>query len=89
MSNRGKPLVADSDADRCEALTIMSAWKVRRKIEQRCPFKARYVVQGHQFCMHHMRVEAVAICMERKDIHRLLLPPRVAGQRVQVVKKGK
>ena len=83
MSRRGKPLIADSDADRCEALTVMTEWKVRNKKEQRCPFKARYVVQGHQFCSHHTRVEAVAICMERKDIRRLILPPSQSGQRVR------
>ena len=78
-------MVADSDADRCEALTVMTAWKVHNKREQRCPFKARYIVQGHHFCRHHMSIEAVAICMERKDVERLLLPPRQSGQRVPVI----
>ena len=82
MSNRGKPLVADSDSDRCEALTVMTPWKIAHQREQRCPFKARYIVQGHHFCSPHARMEAVAICMEQDDMKRLPSQPRQDGQRV-------
>ena len=85
MSNRGKPLVADSDTDRCEALTVMTQWKIAHKREQRCPFKARYVVRGKQFCTHHMRVEAVAIFMEQFDITWLPIVRQQVGQHVLTV----
>lgn len=83
---RGKPRLSTSDGDRCIALTVMTPWKVAKKREERCPFMARYMVDGKQLCAHHMRMEAVAICMERGSIKRIALPPPVTGQRVRVMK---
>ncbi len=89
MSRRGRALQATSNDDRCEALTVMTDWKVRNKREQRCPFMAKYLVQGHQFCMHHARVEAVAICAEKGLLTRLARPVPVFGARAIVMQKEK
>ena len=88
MSNRGKPLLSNSDADRCEALTVMTKWKIANKRQERCPFMARYSVQGRQFCSHHARMEAVAICVEAGQMKRLALPVQRMGDRVRVSKKS-
>jgi hypothetical protein len=63
----------------------MTWWKKVHKKEQRCPFTARYLVQGHRFCRHHAVVESFAIGMERGDIKRLAPMPPVAGHRVLTV----
>jgi hypothetical protein len=86
MSNRGKPAKATSDDNRCEALAIMTEWKRSNKREERCPFMAKWAVQGHQFCMHHARVQAVAICVEKGLMRRLAAPIHIAGQRVRLSK---
>ena len=86
MSNRGKPSIATSNDDRCEALSIMTAWKRSKKVEERCPFMARYAMQGRQFCMHHARVEAMAICYEKGFLKRIVAPVPVVGARVRVAK---
>lgn len=80
---------ATSNDDRCEALTVMTDWKRANKCEQRCPFMAKYLVQGHQFCMHHARVEAVAICAEKGFIKRLSRPVPLFGARAVVIQKEK
>ncbi len=85
---RGKPSLADSDDDRCVALTMMTEWKKAHKREERCPFKARWSVQGKQLCRHHMIVEVCAIAMEQGYIQRLYIPPSAVGQRVRVAEKG-
>ena len=87
MSNRGKPMLSKLDSDRCEALTVMTEWKQRNKREERCPFMAKYVLQGHQFCMHHTRVEAIAICVEKGLLTRLMAPPPTFGGRTRIAKK--
>jgi hypothetical protein len=86
MSERGRPSRATSNDDRCEALAIMTRWKRSKGIEERCPFMAKWVVQGHEFCMHHARVQAVAICVEKGFMKRLAAPIPVAGQRVRLSK---
>ena len=88
MSRRGRPTVAVSDADRCEAMTVMTPWKIRNKKEQRCPFTARWLVQDHQFCRHHAVVESFTIGMERGDIKRLFSQP-VPGTRVLTIHRKK
>jgi hypothetical protein len=84
MSKRGKPLLATTIDNRCEAATVMTEWKKARKREERCPFMAKWAVQGHQFCMHHARIEAVAICVEKGYAKRIYAPPTVAGQRAKI-----
>jgi hypothetical protein len=86
MSKRGKASLATEDNNRCEALTVMTEWKKAHNKEERCPFMARWTVQGHQFCMHHMRVEAVAIGVEKGLIKRMFIPPATSGQRVRIAK---
>ena len=86
---RGRPTIAQSDVDRCEALTVMTWWKIKNKKEQRCPFTARWLVQGHRFCRHHAVVESFAISMERGDIKRLAPVPPVVGHRVMTVNPRK
>lgn len=83
---RGKALLSTSDHDRCIALTVMTSWKVAQKREERCPFMAKWVVDGKQFCAHHMRCESVAICIEGGRVKRLAAPPPITGQRVRVIK---
>lgn len=39
MSNRGKPRLAESDADRCEALTVMTGWRRRTEMTLSLFFK--------------------------------------------------
>jgi hypothetical protein len=87
VNNRGKPLLSKSDDDRCEALTVMTTWKIERKKDQRCPFKAKMLVDEHQFCSHHARKEAVAICLEKGYIKRIFIPHAQFGERVHVVTK--
>jgi hypothetical protein len=84
VSTRGRPKLSESDDDRCEALTVMTRWKRENKKDGRCPFVAKWIVEGHQFCTHHARCEAVAIGIEKKFITRILNPPPVAGQRVRI-----
>ena len=86
MSKRGKPAIATSNANRCEALTPMTDYKRFNKMEERCPFMARYSVQGKQFCMHHARVEAMAVCYEKGLLSRLVAPVPVVGARVRTAK---
>lgn len=83
MSNRGKPRIATAPNNRCEALAIMTDWKRRNKIEERCPFMATWTVGKNQFCMHHARCQAVAIACERGDMRRIATV-RAAGQRVRI-----
>jgi hypothetical protein len=87
---RGRPLVADVDSERCQALTVMTEWKKANKREERCPFVSRYSVQGKEFCRHHAVMEAMAICVERGDVSRIPRPPRSPGMRVPTVRgRGK
>lgn len=85
MSNRGKPRLATKDDNQCEAATVMTEWKIAKKRPQRCPFMAKWVVQGKQFCMHHARMEAIAIGIEKGFITRVIVPHPIAGQRVKVM----
>lgn len=86
MSNRGRPKLATADDDRCEAATVMTEWKKSKKLEERCPFMAKWSVGSHQFCMHHTRMQAVALGVEKGFIKRLVLPQPIAGQRVRIAK---
>ena len=88
MGRRGRASIADHDAERCVALTVMTEWKRHNKREQRCPFRGRYMVQGKLFCKSHAYCEAVAICQERGDLKRIAHPPHV-GSRVQTIHGGK
>ena len=81
---RGRPILANKDSDRCEALTVMTEWKKRNKREQRCPFRATYTVQSKTLCRHHAVVEAMAICVERGDVKRVPVM-RQPGMRVAAV----
>ena len=83
--SKGKRRIADSDSERCEAMTVMTEWKRRKQIEQRCPFLARWVVQGKLLCRHHAVNEAIAIGMERGDVKRIS-PPTPVGARVVTFK---
>lgn len=84
---RGRPLVANSDAERCEALTVMTEWKIRNKREQRCPFVSKFFISGHAFCRHHAVMEAMAITMEKGIMTKIQRPVPVAGQHVPVAPK--
>ncbi len=86
MSNRGRPKLATADDNRCEAATIMTEWKRMKRREERCPFMAKWSIKGHQFCMHHARIEAVAIGIEQGFIKRMHIPPPIVGQRVRIAK---
>lgn len=86
---RGRPTISQSDADRCEALTVMTQWKIDNKREERCPFTVRWLVQGHGFCRHHAVLESFAIGMERGDIKRVAPMPPVSGHRVRTIKARK
>ncbi len=79
-------MLATDTANRCEAATVMTEWKKYHKKEERCPFQAKWVVQGHKFCMHHARMEAVAIGVERGYIKRVYAPAPIAGQRARLAK---
>lgn len=81
---KGRPTIAQSDKERCEALTVMTWWKSKNKKEQRCPFSARYLVQGKLLCRHHAVNEAVAICTERGDLKQIS-PPSPPGARVPTI----
>ena len=75
MSNLEKPLLSTIDKDRREALTVMTEWKKAHKKEERCPFMAKWLVDGRAFCMHHARQEAVAIALEKGYAKRIVRPP--------------
>ena len=81
---RGRPLLAEKDNERCEAATVMTTWKKLNKREIRCPFMARWSVDGHLFCRQHAVVESFAIGVEKNYIKRLSTPPIQAGQRVPI-----
>lgn len=85
-SLRGRPRIANNDDERCEALTIMTAWKIKNKRDQRCPFMARFQVQGHRFCRHHAVKECFAIGFERRLVRRLVALPPTDGVRVPTAK---
>lgn len=84
--NRGRQQLSKRDDDRCIALTVMTPWKISKKREERCPFMAKWSVDGKQFCAHHMRMEAIAICLDSGHVKRMAAPPPVIGQRVRVMK---
>lgn len=86
---RGRPRIADRDAERCVALTVMTPWKIRKKREQRCPFQSKYVVQKKEFCRHHAVMEAMAIMIERGEIRRIPRTQKVGDGRVPTIKKEK
>lgn len=75
MSNRGKPLRATNDDNRCQALTVMTGWKREHNKEERCPFMAKWSVGKNQLCSHHARMEAVALAVEKGYMTRLIIPP--------------
>lgn len=86
-NRRGRPRLADKDEDRCQAATIMTRWKILNKRGERCPFMAKWAVQGKQFCRHHAVLEAFAIGHERGYVKRLTAPAPIGGQRVRLVKR--
>ena len=86
MSNRGKRMLEDKDANRCQALTVMTEWKKAHHKEERCPFMARWDIHGKLFCRHHAVSEMFAIGLERGDIIRTTTPSPILGQHVRVVK---
>ena len=86
---RGRPLISDSDLERCEALTVMTEWKKLNKREQRCPFMSKYLVDGKEFCRHHAVMEAMAIAIERGTVKRIPRAHPRQDQRVPIVKGAK
>mgnify|MGYP001567927255 CR=1 FL=1 len=70
-SRRGRPRIANGDVERCQALTVMTSWKIRNKREQRCPFESKYAVGGKELCRHHAVMEAMAIMIERLEVMRI------------------
>ncbi len=81
---KGYATVAETDDERCIALTLMTRWKRKNKSDQRCPFRGTYLVQGKLFCRHHAENEAVAICIELGHMKRVVLP-RPNGSRVPTI----
>ena len=82
---RGRMALADDDATRCEALTIMTSWKQAHKAEERCPFRATWMVQDHQFCRHHAVSEVFAMGIESGVVQRLTVL-RETNKRVRIFK---
>ena len=74
MSNRGKPLRATNDDNRCQALTVMPEWKREHGKDERCPFMAKWSVDKNRLCSHHARMEAVALAIEKGYMTRLIFP---------------
>ena len=83
---RGRPLFAENECERCQALTVMTTWKKLNKREPRCPFVARYSIGKKHFCRHHTVMEAMAMMIERGQVRRIpYLLPRL-DQHVPTVK---
>ena len=76
MSSRGKPLLADSESNRCEALTVMTEWKVKNHKEQQCPFAIKLSVGTKRLCYRHALLESLAISINNGTAHILPQPPR-------------
>lgn len=74
-SKRGLPLAADRPENQCEAVTIMTRWKRERKIGPRCPFYAKFRVNGKQLCLKHSHLEALFLLLRDGKAKRLPLPP--------------
>jgi hypothetical protein len=80
---KGRPRIANNDAERCQALTVMTEWKRRSGREQRCGFEAKYSVEDKRLCRHHAVQEVFAIGLEKGLIKRIVVP-RTPGQRVTI-----
>ena len=83
---RGRPLVADRDCERCQALTGMTRWKTENKKEQRCPFMSKYLVEDKELCRHHAVMDAMALALERGVVKRIPRSQPRVDQRVQIIK---
>lgn len=79
--------MAQKDEDRCEALTVMTEWKRLHKVDQRCPFIAKWRVQEKQLCYKHAMMESLAVCAENGFASRIFRPViSNPGGRVATVK---
>lgn len=89
MSNRGKPRLATSAKDQCEALTVMTEWKRTRGIDQRCPYMAKFVINRKRLCLRHAFCEALAMAVSSGDAMLIPAPPRPPYQPVITIEKKK
>jgi hypothetical protein len=89
MSNRGKPRVANSEKDQCQALTVMTEWKRKHGIDQRRPYAAKFDMKGKRLCLRHAFCEALAIAVKSGDAKLIPAPPRLPYQPVLTIKKAR
>ena len=89
MGHRGKPLVADSDDNRCQAITILTPWKKERKVaDLRCPFMVKLAVGKKKLCYRHALLESLAILVSDGTAKILPQPPRPKYAPVQTIKES-
>jgi len=86
MGRRGKPLVADEDKDRCEALTVMTEWKKANHKEQQCPFVVKLSIGKKRLCYRHAILESLAILLIEGRAQILPSPPRPKYSQVPTIK---
>jgi len=74
MSTRGHELPAETDGDRCEATTFETSWKRDNKVDLRCPFIAKVLIDGKRLCNKHAQTDALAILIDRHEAEIILRP---------------
>ena len=71
---RGRPLHAENEGDQCEAVTFETNWKRDNKIDLRCPFFAKVLIDGRRLCNKHAQTDALAIALEKHEAELILRP---------------
>lgn len=74
--------MAIKDEDRCEALTILTEWKMRQKVtDLQCQFVSKLMVGEKQLCYRHGLMEALAILIREGKAIPIIQPQRYSTVR--------